>query len=305
MNDSLQPPYILLAENDLLARGILERHFTSAGWRFDSVPDGLSAVNALREHLYDVIVTDCVLPDLNGVELLRRIREQRPSQAIIVVSAKYGIEDAVTVLREGVTDYLRKPVDFLSLEQAVRRVVNGSRRRELIERLNRFVQTHHATYCLTSGELAESKVSLPIVDSLFRGGRITIETKIALDVAFQEALTNSVEHGNLELDSKLKDEFDHEGLDKYSQLKRERLLRESYATRKVTIFSDFDGVDLIIRIQDQGRGFLWSKEGAGKTSPDLLSCHGRGTSIIEKTMDQVEYRNGGTEIVMIKHIRKP
>jgi len=89
------------------------------GWQVESVLTGLGAIRAARSLDPDVILLDVMLPDLSGIEVLRRIRMTRPAVPVLFLTAKDAVEDRVAGLTAGGDDYVTKP---FSLEEVVARL---------------------------------------------------------------------------------------------------------------------------------------------------------------------------------------
>jgi len=115
---------VLIVEDELKAVDYLKAGFTEQGWSVDIAPDGEEGAFMVREFSYDVIVLDVMLPKMDGFELLRVIRSisQTP---VIMLTARYHVDDRVRGLREGADDYLTKPFSFIEL---VERVIALTRR---------------------------------------------------------------------------------------------------------------------------------------------------------------------------------
>jgi CheY-like chemotaxis protein len=110
------------AVNREVAMGMLE----NLGYRADVVPDGASALRALRETAYSLVLTDCQLPEMDGYELSRLIRNPstnvlNPSIPIIAVTAHSLSGDREECRAAGMDDYLTKPLLPEQLDQAVTR----------------------------------------------------------------------------------------------------------------------------------------------------------------------------------------
>jgi DNA-binding NtrC family response regulator len=90
------------------------------GYGVDCATDGAAAVAAAEATSYDVVLTDVRLPKLDGLALVRRLREESPSTDIILMTGNANVSDAVGVLKEGAFDYLTKPlqIDELVIQMA-------------------------------------------------------------------------------------------------------------------------------------------------------------------------------------------
>lgn len=300
MNTNPVPPRVLYAEDDENTRELFKLFFSQVGWQFEVVTDGTSALKSVAEHTFDVVITDLRMPGLDGLELLRHIRHNNPAQAVIVVTASGSMNDLLNLMREGATDIIQKPVDFDTLQKSVTRVLSRVRQHDVEHGSYKYIASEHITMMFTSKELSELKLPLTVAERLLQAGRIDLNLKLRLDLAFQEALTNSLEHGNLELESAWKEIVDEAGIDHYSVVKRQRLADPVFAGRLLTVRVEYSSSQINIKIEDQGRG--WGKRRAKRSREELPECHGRGLSIIYATMDKVRYSKNGRCLTMVKHL---
>jgi len=111
---------ILVVEDDpLLAEGLV-RVLTHAGHAVDHEATGKRADLALRIVEYDLVVLDIGLPDLDGFEVLRRLRQRHAPANVLVLTARDAVEDRVHGLDLGADDYLTKPFSLTEFEARVR-----------------------------------------------------------------------------------------------------------------------------------------------------------------------------------------
>jgi two-component system, sensor histidine kinase and response regulator len=104
---------LLLAEDNLINQKVAGAMLSSAGYRVDTVPNGVAAVQAAAARSYDAILMDCQMPELNGYEATAAIRAQEGSSRhtpIIAMTAGARREDRERCLAEGMDGYLAKPV---------------------------------------------------------------------------------------------------------------------------------------------------------------------------------------------------
>lgn len=90
------------------------------GHKVDWAHDGLVADEMLAAYAYDLVLLDLMLPRMDGVELLRRLRGRRHKAAVLVLTARSAVDERVQVLDLGADDYLCKPFEFAELEARVR-----------------------------------------------------------------------------------------------------------------------------------------------------------------------------------------
>lgn len=156
----------------------------------------------------------------------------------------------------------------------------------------------------SSKEFAESDFMLPIVEELYSKGSIDEKAKLRFILALQEAFANGLEHGNLELTSAWKEEFDESGIDKFSVMKRLRLSDPKYGERKLFIESSLHDDVLEILVKDQGRGFNAPTVVKVMDSGEIPQTHGRGIAIMLGIMDEVSYSENGRQLKMVKRLTR-
>ena len=110
----MNKPLILVVEDDSSVRNLITATLKSNDYRYISAPNGESAVTAASSQQPDIVLLDLGLPDLDGVEVIRRIRSwsQMP---IIVISARSEDTDKIAALDAGADDYLTKPFSVAEL----------------------------------------------------------------------------------------------------------------------------------------------------------------------------------------------
>jgi two-component system, OmpR family, response regulator len=106
---------ILIIEDDREAASYLGKAFREAGHVADQAADGLDGYAMAEAGTYDVLVVDRMLPKLDGLSLIRSLREQKIETPVLILSALGQVDDRVKGLRAGGDDYLPKPYAFSEL----------------------------------------------------------------------------------------------------------------------------------------------------------------------------------------------
>jgi CheY-like chemotaxis protein len=96
--------------------------FSPKGYEVMEATDGLEALNLLKTHRFDLVITDLAMPEMNGLTLLDRIRIQWPYTPILLVSAYLSPQGAKAILGEQV-EFLTKPIDYTQFVATVNRLV--------------------------------------------------------------------------------------------------------------------------------------------------------------------------------------
>ena len=123
---------ILLVEDEEKVSRFVVRGLTEEGFAVDNASDGLTGLELATTYNYDLIVLDLMLPELNGTELLRRIRLTDHRVPILMLTARDAVSDKVEHLEAGADDYLTKPFAFAELMARIKALL----RRGSIDRPN-------------------------------------------------------------------------------------------------------------------------------------------------------------------------
>ncbi len=122
---------VLLVEDNRAMRDATADHLRACGFAVDPVQCGEGALSAAAVAGYDAVILDLGLPDMDGVEVLRRLRRSRNADTpVLILTARDAIEDRVGGLDAGADDYILKPFDLTELEARLRAVLRrpGTRR---------------------------------------------------------------------------------------------------------------------------------------------------------------------------------
>lgn len=111
---------VLLVDDEVDFVETLAARLRARGLNVDTAHDGASALECAHHHRYDAVVLDLAMPDMDGLEVLRRIRATRPDQQVILLSGQGTIPAAVEATREGAMEFLEKPVDIGALLDKIR-----------------------------------------------------------------------------------------------------------------------------------------------------------------------------------------
>jgi two-component system, NtrC family, sensor histidine kinase HydH len=103
------------------------------GYVVDIAGDGNTGVKQLNESAYDLVITDVVMPDVCGMDIVRYVREFLSDTPVIVVTGYATLEGAVAAMREGAYDYVTKPIDFDFLKLSIERALERTRLKKTIK----------------------------------------------------------------------------------------------------------------------------------------------------------------------------
>ena len=113
------PVRVLVVDDENTLNELMSMALRYEGWEVASAADGLGAVTRAREFRPDAVVLDVMLPDIDGLEVLRRLRDRDPHVPVLFLTAKDAVEDRIAGITAGGDDYVTKP---FSLEEVVARL---------------------------------------------------------------------------------------------------------------------------------------------------------------------------------------
>ncbi len=124
---------VLLIEDEKRLAELIARGLQNAGFEVDFVSEGGRGLELVQTHDYDVVILDLILPDMDGLRVLEKLRNRKHCPPILILSALGAVEDRVKGLERGADDYLSKPFSFNELLARVRALLR--RGQPLRERL--------------------------------------------------------------------------------------------------------------------------------------------------------------------------
>lgn len=113
------PVRVLVVDDEPVLAELVSMALRYEGWDIATAGDGATAIALARENAPDVVVLDVMLPDMSGLDVLARLREQIPGLPLLLLTAKDSVEDRIAGLTAGGDDYVTKP---FSLEEVVLRL---------------------------------------------------------------------------------------------------------------------------------------------------------------------------------------
>jgi two-component system response regulator AtoC len=112
---------VLVAEDEVHLGQILSNFLVGRGYAVNTVTDGRAALDALRAEAYDVALLDIVMPELDGLEVLKEVRTEADPPEVIIITGNGTIETAISAMKLGAYDYMAKPYRMAEIDVLVRR----------------------------------------------------------------------------------------------------------------------------------------------------------------------------------------
>lgn len=279
-----------------LISAILQR---TTNWTVDTANDGQQAMDYLQRASADLVVTDLQMPNMDGLSLVQKIRQDFRATPVVLVTAFGSEKESVAALQAGAANFSHKTRLKTDLVPTVRNVLDWS------ESVQRVSEDSRADFSPGKQQMAF------VLDNNLGQIRTLIETmdanlpdwatqdSLRISMALEEALCNAICHGNLEVDSGLKDEED----DAYEKTVSQRKDCEPFCERRVRVQAEFTEYKLKFEIDDDGQGFN-PYDLPDPTAPEnIRKPSGRGLLLIRSFMDEVLHNKTGNHITLIKNRR--
>jgi DNA-binding NtrC family response regulator len=126
---------ILIVDDDDIARKNLSRILQKEGFEVSTAKTGSTALERLTDRAYDLVMTDLVMEDLNGLELLARVKNQYPYMEVILITGYASIPTAIEAIKKGAYHYIEKPIRPAEMVHLARQAIEKKRLREQVVQL--------------------------------------------------------------------------------------------------------------------------------------------------------------------------
>jgi CheY-like chemotaxis protein len=259
--------------------------------------DGQDALAQIELHLPDLVVTDMMMPRMNGLDLVSAIKDEYPLLPVILMTSMGSEEIAVQALQKGASSYVPKRSLTSELLEVVDRVLTTTQevrgRSRLLSRMSRCeysftLENQLDLVCAISSFLREEAVRLRLCSR---------SNCMRMGVALEEALLNSYYHGNLEISSKLREE-DHK---LYHDTAEERSRESPYRERHIYVSVKVTPTQAMYTVRDEGPGFDPASLPDPTDPANLDRPCGRGMLLMRTFMDNVIYNDKGNEVTLFKN----
>lgn len=286
---------VLIVDDMKLMREILRKFLESDGYLVQSASNGLEAWQLLNgsEQAFDIVVTDRDMPQMDGMELLAKIKgDPRFAELPVIFQTGISSRDAIVEgIKAGVYLYLTKPYDEKVLLAFVASAIDDSRRQKALK--TRITNKRVALSLLRKAEfgfrtLNEIKGLTTLLADLSCNSE-----KVATGLS--ELLLNAVEHGNLGISYQEKTELVSQG--RWREEIERRLNQPEYQDKFVLVKIVREATRTTFTIKDQGKGFDPST--FLTFSPERATdLHGRGIALSRMlSFDSLDYLGNGNQVV--------
>ena len=277
-----EPKRILIVDDDPDVHQLLKIALRDTGTTLESAFDGIEGLKRVEEQHWDLVITDVIMPGLDGMALLERIRAIKPATRVVVMTVASTAEKIVTAIRDHAYSWISKPFTTEAVRSMVESALTTDIRDdiEVLSASPRWLEVRLRCQLETAGRI------LHFVREMETG--LPAEDRESVGTAFREILNNAIEHGG------------HNDPDACVTV---TYIRAEHA--------------LLYRVRDPGAGFSFDKlrHAAVSNSPGEPLAHaglrekmgmrpgGFGILITRALVDEMIYNEKGNEVLLIKYLR--
>lgn len=259
---------ILVIDDDESILRLLSKFLKSEGHKVVTFTNGNSALEFFKNEKFDLVITDMYMPDLDGLDIIRNIKDIDQNTPIIVLTAAGSITNVVQSLKLGAFNYMAKPVNINEVREIIQKAFLTSATNRQQKNFYAFLQSAVSVFKIKSAVEHLEEISYYLNNMLVFYG---FSSNWQIQLAFTEAFTNAVCHGN-----------------------------NSSPDKFVLCEIAFSKDEVKISIEDEGAGFKVPDLETYKLNDDIYAGSGRGIFLINSYMDSVEFNEKGNKITMTK-----
>lgn len=261
--------------------------------------DGAQVLLEVQRSDFDLVLTDFQMPHVDGLQVLSQVARLRPGLPVVVMTGAGSEGTAVRALQAGAASYLIKSEISHRLVETINNVLALSQTRHNRRRIVSS-QTLQITHFKLENDIGLVTPLIGFLQDQLQSLQLCDDTLLTrIGIALHESLTNAIYHGNLELDSELRQEDENI----FYEMADLRRCQEPYCRRQVSVEATANRDEIRYIIRDEGPGFDTTQVKDPTTEDNLFRMSGRGLLLIRSFMDEVTHNARGNEITLAKSLR--
>jgi len=292
---------ILIADDEQIIRNVLKRKLEQATpFRVLTADDGVPALEIFKQEKVDLVISDLLMAEMNGIELLRNLKSLSPHVPVIIITGYGTLDDAIEAIHLGAEDFIKKPFDISdvieTIEKTFRKIAEEADQREIIK----YISSEDVHIEVPNDFEYLNTVINYVFSHLRARWLVTDEELHDVKVCLYEALSNAFEHGNLDISGAEKIRLLEQGQQAWKDFLVSRLNDPRFRSRQINVTLLITEAMMRVGIRDEGSGFDYARRAASADPEELFRSSGRGLLLIQSLMDEVVFNDVGNEISMAK-----
>lgn len=292
---------ILIVDDDESVRPMLEKALSREGFDIQTAADGVLGWESFQKVQPDIVLLDILMPRMNGLELLGKIRGTDSDAIVIMTTAQNSADYTLQALRLKANDYMVKPLFIKELILRLRKYVGLLKDRTEEQEILGLI--FHRELGMRIGNQLEpvNKIVNRLVHEA--GSSLPKNQRLGIHLGIAEILINAIEHGNLEITAEEKKHAMESGA--LGKMMESRAQDPRLSKRQVLIQFKMNAETCTWTISDEGSGFDWRNMPDPLQEEKLLGLHGRGILLTLMSFDEVKFLGNGSKVELVKHLRPP
>ena len=288
---------LVINDNRAVGHRIVELLNASVDWDAEYSAHVEDAVARLEVEDYGLVVLDLLLADAEDRGPLRRVMASDPLRPVLLTGSDGRVDQLVGALQSGAAGFVHNAKLDLDLLDNIDRVMGAAHRNQIHARLLDCMTQSTTTFCIDNDPLLLPTLLTRFQASVTLFGVCEATDRTRIGIALEEALSNALYHGNLEVSSKLRER----SLEDYYELAGQRRFSEPYASRRITVIETLTHELARFTIRDDGPGFDTQLLNREPDPEDLEAVSGRGLLMMRSFMDEVRFNTKGNEVTLTKY----
>lgn len=292
---------ILIVEDEAQIRFLLSKTVTSMGHEVKTAENGEVGFKEFKSFEPDIVLSDILMPKLNGLELLEKIRKTDSDAVVIMVTAFGSADYTLKALRLRANDYIMKPFRPKVLKEYITKYESILKDRSTTQDiLGLFTERNYKLEFENKPHLITKLVDLLMKET---HNAIPRKRRLGVHLGLVEIALNAIEHGNFEID------FDEkrmalEGTDgEWESLIEKKINDDNFKNRKVKINYHMNQDYCEWTITDEGKGFDWHNLPDPDDPEVLFAANGRGIVLAKLQFDKMTYNEKGNSVTVRVNLR--
>lgn len=297
-------PIVLVVDDSPLDRHLVGRLLEkekNGDWVVEFAENGIEALNFIKDAIPDVVITDLIMPGMDGLQLVEAVRKHCPHVPIVLVTAQGNETLAVEALDRGAASYVPKRQLADKLVDTLNQVLAVARANTSFRRLTGCIHRQQLTLQLEN----DNSLIPPLVDLVQRLltdlNFCDPAERVHLGIALEEALLNALYHGNLALPA---EQVAHAHAElsegRASKYVEERRKQSTFSERRILVEVAVTREEARFVVRDQGEGFIHNRLPVRGDPKSLERGDGRGLVLMHNFMDEVSFNDAGNEVTLVK-----
>ena len=287
---------ILVVEDSLTQAAYLKSKLVAEGFCVTVAHSGAEALDAIGRQPPHLVLTDLLMPGIDGLELVEQIRKQFPRVPTVLITEFGSEEVAAEALQRGAVGYIPKrrlEADLLRTLESVLGIAKANPRHQ---KLLDCWKSNDLRFVLDNDLSVVPHMASHLQDCIALMGLCDAPGLLRVGIALSEALTNAIYHGNLEVSSMPLER----GSEGWFDLAKERIAQAPYRDRRVHVTASVTRDAATVSIRDEGPGFNPAHLPDPRDPSNLAKSSGRGLLLIRCFVDEVLHNSTGNEITLVK-----